>query len=111
VESQRLEALAEIDLEVHRTIVDAVDNRLIVMLMDWVFEVLQPMLTQDPDLDADPQLLAGQYSALADAIERRDSHAAEHAIAENLEYLHSMLRATEASPAMRHLSPRGSDRE
>lgn len=92
VEPDDLDALGELDAEIHRTIAAAAGNRMLEALTGWVFEVLQPSLVREVHGAILPAAIREQHEALLAAIEKGDAARAERAMKDHLLYLRDVLR-------------------
>jgi GntR family transcriptional regulator, transcriptional repressor for pyruvate dehydrogenase complex len=90
------ETLAAADLEVHRAIAGAGDNRIIEALTDWILEVVHPRLFEVIEAAVAPMTILDQHRVLLAALEEGDSGEAERAMREHLLYLRDVLRMVQA---------------
>jgi GntR family transcriptional regulator, transcriptional repressor for pyruvate dehydrogenase complex len=90
-----LDALAEADGAVHRTVAAAAENRMAEALIGWVFEVLQPSLMVVLHGAVLQSAIVEQHEALLAAMEKGDPARAERAMKDHLLYLRDVLRMVE----------------
>jgi GntR family transcriptional repressor for pyruvate dehydrogenase complex len=89
---QDTETQAAIDTEIHRTLAEAVGNRMIQALTDWIFEVVQPSLIEILQPAVVQSAIIEQHQALLAAVEKGDPARAERAMKDHLLYLQDVLR-------------------
>jgi GntR family transcriptional regulator, transcriptional repressor for pyruvate dehydrogenase complex len=87
-----LAALTATDAELHRIIAGAAENRMVEALTGWVFEVLQPSLSEALHGALVPSAVVEQHEALLAALEKGDPARAERAMKDHLLYLRDVLR-------------------
>ena len=92
------EALAAADAEVHRTVAAAAGNRMLEALTGWIFEVLQPSLSEKLADAIVHSAVVEQHDALLAAVEKGDPPRAERAMKDHLLYLRDVLRMVEGAP-------------
>jgi GntR family transcriptional regulator, transcriptional repressor for pyruvate dehydrogenase complex len=86
------EAMATADAEVHRTVAAAAGNRMLEALTGWIFEVLQPSLSERLDGAIVHSAVVEQHDSLLAAVEKGDPPRAERAMKDHLLYLRDVLR-------------------
>ena len=86
------EALSAADAEIHRIVAAAADNRMLEALTGWVFEVVQPSLSELLREAVVHSAVVEQHEALLTAIEKGDPARAERAMKDHLLYLSDVLR-------------------
>jgi DNA-binding FadR family transcriptional regulator len=91
------EAMAAADAEVHRAVAAAAGNPMLEALTGWVFEVLQPSLSDRLDGAIVRSAVVEQHDALLAAVERGDPLRAERAMEDHLLYLRDVLRVVGGS--------------
>ncbi len=91
------EALAAADAEVHRAVAAAAGNRMLEALTGWIFEVLQPSLSDRLDGAIVHSAVVEQHDALLAAVEKGDPPRAERAMKDHLLYLRDVLRMVDGS--------------
>jgi GntR family transcriptional regulator, transcriptional repressor for pyruvate dehydrogenase complex len=91
------EALAAADAEVHRTVAAAAGNRMLEALTGWIFEVLQPSLSEKLADAIVHTAVVEQHDALLAAVEKGDPPRAERAMKDHLLYLRDVLRMVDAA--------------
>jgi DNA-binding FadR family transcriptional regulator len=87
-----VEVFATSDMEIHRTLAAAADNRMIQALTDWIFEVLQPSLIDVVQPAIVQSAILEHHQALLSAVERGDPARAERTMKDHLLYLQDVLR-------------------
>ncbi|HYY23831.1 MAG TPA: FCD domain-containing protein [Thermoleophilaceae bacterium] len=85
-------ALAAADAEIHRIVAGAADNRMLEALTGWVFEVVQPSLSDVLREAIVHSAVVEQHQALLAAVEKGDPARAERAMKDHLLYLRDVLR-------------------
>jgi GntR family transcriptional regulator, transcriptional repressor for pyruvate dehydrogenase complex len=85
------DALAAADAEIHRIVAAAADNRMLEALTGWVFEVVQPSLSEQLREAIVHSAVVDQHEALLAAIEKGDPARAERAMKDHLLYLRDVL--------------------
>jgi DNA-binding FadR family transcriptional regulator len=85
------DALAAADAEIHRIVATAADNRMLEALTGWVFEVVQPSLSEQLRDAIVHSAVTEQHDALLAAIEKGDPARAERAMKDHLLYLRDVL--------------------
>jgi GntR family transcriptional regulator, transcriptional repressor for pyruvate dehydrogenase complex len=86
------EAMADADAELHRIVAAAAGNRMLEALTGWIFEVLQPSLSETLDGAIVHSAVVEQHAALLAAVEKGDPPRAERAMKDHLLYLRDVLR-------------------
>jgi DNA-binding FadR family transcriptional regulator len=95
VDALRAALAAGDEAALHRVVAATAGNRMVQALTDWVFEVLQPSLTEVIGQAIVPSAVAEHHEALVAAIEKGDAPRAERAMKEHLLYLGDVLRMVE----------------
>jgi GntR family transcriptional repressor for pyruvate dehydrogenase complex len=86
------DALAAADAEIHRIVAAAADNRMLEALTGWVFEVVQPSLSELLQEAIVHSAVVEQHETLLAAVEKGDPARAERAMKDHLLYLGDVLR-------------------
>jgi GntR family transcriptional repressor for pyruvate dehydrogenase complex len=92
VQNLRAALAAGDEAALHRIVAATAGNRMVQAFTDWVFEVLQPSLTQVIGHAVVQSAVVEQHEALIAAIEKGDAPRAERAMKEHLLYLGDVLR-------------------
>jgi DNA-binding FadR family transcriptional regulator len=85
------------DRSFHETLATATGNDLLVALMRWVLEVLQPSLVKHVGARTSKRSILAQHRAIAAAVRGNDVAGAELAMRRHLDYMVEVLRKTDAS--------------
>jgi len=76
----------------HRAVAAAAGNRMLQALTGWVFQILQPALSEALEGAIVESAIVEQHETLLQAIERGDAPRAERAMKDHLLYLRDVLR-------------------
>jgi GntR family transcriptional regulator, transcriptional repressor for pyruvate dehydrogenase complex len=93
--------VGDVDDRLHARIAEIADNRLVAAFVQWIGEVLKPMIRELIEPVVVEDVAAQQHEDIVRAIERGDPDAAERAMREHIVYVQdlvSMVRRLEPPP-------------